>query len=101
MGWDIYGERLTPGHCEVHPWVAQGYPCSICDIENERDQVNRKQFMDAEREYYEQMEQDHRHSIAYSGNLKYRILCWVNGILDKLLKKINAEKKEITDNVVL
>ena len=30
MAFDVYGERLTPGHCEVHPYVAEEYPCSLC-----------------------------------------------------------------------
>jgi hypothetical protein len=30
MGFDIYGERLARGHCEVHPWFAEEYPCSLC-----------------------------------------------------------------------
>lgn len=30
MSWDIYGNKLARGHCEVHPGVAQEYPCYIC-----------------------------------------------------------------------
>lgn len=30
MAFDIYGNRLTPGHCEVHPWVHCEYPCPVC-----------------------------------------------------------------------
>lgn len=30
MSFDIYGERLRPGHCEVHPHVHEEYPCSLC-----------------------------------------------------------------------
>ena len=30
MAFDIYGERLRPGHCEVHPHAHEEYPCSIC-----------------------------------------------------------------------
>ena len=30
MAFDIYGERLEPGHCEIHPWMACEYPCPIC-----------------------------------------------------------------------
>jgi hypothetical protein len=35
MAFDIYGERLTPGHCEVHPWVAEEYPCFQCGVEDQ------------------------------------------------------------------
>lgn len=30
MSFDIYGGRLRGGHCEVHPDVAETYPCSVC-----------------------------------------------------------------------
>lgn len=30
MAFDIYGEHLERGHCEVHPWVGEEYPCSLC-----------------------------------------------------------------------
>lgn len=29
-GYDIYGDRLLKGHCEVHPWVPEVYPCESC-----------------------------------------------------------------------
>ena len=40
--WDIYGETLEQGHCEVHPWVHCEYPCPVCI--NESDQ--KKKFED-------------------------------------------------------
>lgn len=30
MAYDIYGGLLERGHCEVHPDVAEPYPCSEC-----------------------------------------------------------------------
>lgn len=30
MSWDIHGNPLKPGHCEVHPHVAEMYPCTTC-----------------------------------------------------------------------
>lgn len=30
MAWDIYGNPLKRGHCEVHPHIGQEYPCSVC-----------------------------------------------------------------------
>lgn len=30
MAFDIYGERLIHGHCEVHPWNPMPYPCHQC-----------------------------------------------------------------------
>lgn len=30
MAYDIFGNHLQPGHCEVHPDVAEPYPCTCC-----------------------------------------------------------------------
>ena len=30
MSWDIYGNPLKRGHCEVHSWINEEYPCSLC-----------------------------------------------------------------------
>jgi len=30
MSYDIYGDTLAPGHCEVHPHIPEPYPCSVC-----------------------------------------------------------------------
>jgi hypothetical protein len=30
MAFDIYGQPLRPGHCEVHPHVGEPYPCTVC-----------------------------------------------------------------------
>ena len=30
MSFDIYGNDLKRGYCEVHPNVADEYPCSLC-----------------------------------------------------------------------
>jgi hypothetical protein len=39
MSYDIYGETLRRGHCEVHPWVHCEYPCPVCmeDISKQKD----------------------------------------------------------------
>jgi hypothetical protein len=41
MAYNIYGENLRPGHCEVHPHVHEEYPCSVCISESN---VNRSQI---------------------------------------------------------
>lgn len=30
MSFDIYGNRLEPGHCEVHPDEPHEFPCPRC-----------------------------------------------------------------------
>jgi len=43
MAYDIHGEVLEGGHCEVHPWVHEEYPCSLCSSERETHQREEKQ----------------------------------------------------------
>lgn len=56
MAFDIYGNTLRRGHCEVHPHVHEEYPCSVCDRENrerhEQQQIQQQhvQTMLAERD---------------------------------------------------
>jgi len=39
MSFDIYGNRLERGFCEVHPHVRQEYPCDLCMNERQRQTV--------------------------------------------------------------
>lgn len=36
MAWDIHGNPLKRGYCEVHSWVAEEYPCSLCMLEDQK-----------------------------------------------------------------
>jgi len=36
VGFDIYGNHLRPGYCEVHPDVPEYYPCRLCIMEKEQ-----------------------------------------------------------------
>lgn len=60
MSWDIYGNDLRPGHCEVHPWVHEEYPCQTCMAESNRRIDEKRQ----EREYYAEMEKDYNRSMT-------------------------------------
>ena len=48
MSFDIYGNNLRPGHCEVHPHVHEEYPCSVCLAESasRRDTHSRADICD-------------------------------------------------------
>ena len=35
MSFDIWGDHLPVGHCEVHPGIAEEYPCSYCLAERQ------------------------------------------------------------------
>lgn len=59
MSFDIYGNQLQCGHCEVHPYVHEEYPCSVCmaesrerKIQKERDEESRRAYED---DYYQEM----------------------------------------------
>lgn len=53
MSWDIYGNPLRRGYCEVHPNVHEEYPCSICMAERNHPQINRHAHEEFERLQYE------------------------------------------------
>ena len=42
MGYDIYGNNLRNGHCEVHPNVHEEYPCSVCISEWEKSAAEKR-----------------------------------------------------------
>lgn len=43
MAYDIFGNDLRKGHCEVHPHVHEEYPCSVCYAENREKQQQQPQ----------------------------------------------------------
>lgn len=53
MAFDIYGENLRSGHCEVHPWVHEEYPCSVCYSESDQKQKQSKSDSEQYQEYCE------------------------------------------------
>lgn len=65
MSYDIYGERLRPGHCEVHPHVHEEYPCSLCLSDSNKDLRAQEEeyYRGIEEQYYQQMLEDHLASI--------------------------------------
>lgn len=55
MSYDIYGNTLRRGHCEVHPHVAEEYPCSVCMADKrQRDTIDR--YEEAQAEEHQQLE---------------------------------------------
>lgn len=41
MAFDIYGNNLRRGYCEVHPNVHEEYPCSLCMSESRRKDLSK------------------------------------------------------------
>jgi dihydropteroate synthase len=54
VSFDIYGNNLRRGYCEVHPHVAEEYPCSICTSHSNRQQEdNQRQDIEQQLSYCE------------------------------------------------
>jgi hypothetical protein len=53
MAWDIHGNHLRAGYCEVHPDVPESYPCGYCRDEMDRAEMDRDQ-QQAEQQAYDQ-----------------------------------------------
>lgn len=63
MSWDIYGNPLRRGYCEVHPNVHEEYPCSLCEAEIRADE-NKKHSQQQQQQYYQDIETLHQlHSL--------------------------------------
>jgi len=60
MSWDIYGDPLERGFCEVHPWVKQEYPCCLCAAENAVLRQQEKEHKEAMRDMWRQHVKEHR-----------------------------------------
>lgn len=94
MAWDIYGNHLRPGYCEVHPHVPEEYPCMLCRIRDREEQENRFRGMQQEREYFKAMEEQHNHEMAMQKSPYYRFLYWLKDIvakeLDRILNKVKS-----------
>ena len=61
MSWDIYGEPLRRGHCEVHPHVHEEYPCSVCIADkrssDQQGGYENEHLLSLQREHIEHLEQ--------------------------------------------
>ena len=53
MSFDIYGNNLRRGHCEVHPHVHEEYPCSVCLAESQRQAEHQPEYCDGDPRYCE------------------------------------------------
>lgn len=109
MEYDIYGNNLAHGHCEVHPQVAESYPCSLCYAEanNSKHGKQRHQldpeaeyYAKMEREYYEDMERAHYDEIARKNSWLYRVLCYVAPKVDFINEWVKKRKEKVFSRAV-
>lgn len=54
MSYDIYGNHLRRGYCEVHSDIPESYPCSICSMESEQYYKEQDQYDQYANEMYKQ-----------------------------------------------
>ena len=96
MSFDIYGNNLRSGHCEVHPHVHESYPCSVCYGEstskksaNSRQKEVDKHYSDMqnahERAYYEDL------AIGYS--FKYKMIARMYVLITSFQVKFKEYKE--------
>lgn len=59
MAYDIYGNVLRRGYCEVHPDIPEEWPCAVCMENSSRlsreEQAYREYYEQQGREYYEEL----------------------------------------------
>lgn len=112
MAYDIYGNNLKPGYCEVHPHVGEEYPCWICckeiEQENERQRMNR-QFQEAQNKDFEKAIQEQYESsfknesvdkvfeIDFEGHVLAKIKVVNNEI--EVLASINGYGNKVTSSI--
>lgn len=61
MSFDIYGQNIRSGYCEVHPDVHEPYPCSLCIFQSHRDH----ELKSREDAMYEQMAEDQNDAMEF------------------------------------
>ena len=56
MSYDICGNYLRPGYCEVHPNHRGSYPCDLCEEQRMEDDYYRQQ----EEDYCKELENQYQ-----------------------------------------
>ena len=78
MPYDIHGNNLRNGFCEVHPYVEQEYPCQICYQEIEREEQRQR-----ENREHSQLQNEQYHLQT--------------ALQQQHIEKLEAEKKELLE----
>lgn len=82
MAFDIYGNDLQKGHCEVHPWVHQEYPCSVCLSEHQRKTQPVSQ-RDYKEEHIEALKNEIEQQAQRIKELEEALMEWLPFILER------------------
>lgn len=92
MSYDIFGNPLKEGYCEVHPQIPQYYPCYICCQEIERENQKQQQHQDDQPQ--PEQPESKIYEIDFEGHVLAKIEVY-NGEL-KVLAAINGYGNAIT-----
>ena len=88
MSWDIYGEPLRRGHCEVHPYVHEEYPCSACIADKQssehRDCRGVEHDLYLAREHIDHLKQERDALAAHAENLRLVVSYYLKTLRDLL-----------------
>jgi hypothetical protein len=104
--YDIYGGHLRRGHCEVHPWVHEYYPCSVCHSEStntkveDPERVFQKWSEEKHLEFYVQQERKYYESLAREKSRMYRIVDLLATIIGRTNDAIMKYREKILKEVV-
>lgn len=74
MAWDIYGNNLRSGYCEVHPHIQQEYPCDMCCRDIKENDNRNREHQKSKAEYYNSLELSQTETVRV--------------VIDELIKKI-------------
>ncbi len=87
MAFDIYGNTLRPGYCEVHPDMPESYPCSQCDEEIRMRYLPEQQYPEPEQPEPEKDCQSCRAKIEADKEQETKRKCWeeAEGLMNYLI----------------
>jgi len=95
MAYDIYGNDLRRGFCEVHPFVQQEYPCHICCDNDRHYEQQRVERQSQEQEWNLALEHHHKCLMAEEFSRRYRLLLIAEKWLNRLLEIVKSNKTKI------
>lgn len=87
MAYDIYGNNLRRGYCEVHPNVHEEYPCSLCYQESYSKSLNKSRVDKNERDYWEAFEKELEHECAIQADVLYTVLFCLSEVMNRWKNK--------------
>jgi len=81
MSFDIYGNNLRKGYCEVHPNVHEEYPCSLCYAERQNKRERHSSQEPTESDF---KEEELRQQLTDKDNLIKELVTMLKNCQDRL-----------------